>query len=277
MSGRDTSFYYSFLVLPPARRQAIVAVWDFCRAVDDTVDEAPMGSAEMRGQAKARLAEWRRELQTCFSGGACQSAQGQRLQPFVRQFALPVQPFADVIDGVEMDLEHLRYDTFDDLREYCLRVASAVGLVCVAIFGCPDPVARDYAVNLGIALQLTNIIRDVPVDLARGRLYLPLEDLERFGVSEQALREGRLTGQVRGLLRFECERARDFYDRAERSRPAGFRRRLVAADIMGAIYQAMLARIEARGYDVFSEIVRVPRPARAAIAAATWIRTMVRG
>jgi len=278
MSGRDTNFYYSFLVLPAAGRRAIVAVWDFCRAVDDAVDEAVPSTATAAGQvaaARGELARWRAELAACFGDGTPQTGQGLRLQPWIARFDLPRDAFEAVIDGVELDIGDAGYRRFGDLREYCIRVASAVGYICIAIFGCRDEAARQYATDLGIALQLTNIIRDVPTDLARGRLYLPMEDLERFGCPVDALRAGVVTEPVRRLLAFECERARAFYRAADRLLASSCRRRLVAARIMGAIYLAILTRIERRGYDVFSEVVRVPRPRRAVIAALTWARTLV--
>ncbi len=280
MSGRDTNFYYSFLVLPAVKRNAIVAVWDFCRAVDDAVDEAgpiaePCSKATAEAVACAELAKWRRELASCFGDGTPATSQGRRLHPYVAQFDLPRDAFERVIEGVEMDLHQQTYRTFSELREYCLRVASAVGHICLAIFGCRDAVARDYATNLGLALQLTNIIRDVPTDLARDRVYLPLEDLERFGCSIDSLRAGGVSDSIRQLLAFECGRARSFYDSAERLLNATDRRALVAARIMAAVYLAILRRIEQRGYDVFSGVVRVPRPRRAVIAATTWAKTII--
>ena len=277
MSGRDTNFYYSFLVLPSSQRRAIVAVWDFCRAVDDAVDEVVPAVASAAAQvaaARGELARWREELAACFGQTTPQTAQGAQLQPWIERFDLPRDAFEAVIDGVEMDLGDPGYRSFQDLREYCIRVASAVGYICIAIFGCRDQAARAYATELGIALQLTNIIRDVPADLARGRLYLPTEDLDRFECPVAALRTGIVTAPVRRLLAFECDRARAFYRDADRLLAASCPRRLVAARIMGAIYRAILTRIEHRGYDVFSEVVRVPRPRRAFIAAATWARTL---
>ena len=176
--ARKTSFYYSFLVLPAEQRRAIVAVWDFCRAVDDAVDEEPAASAGLPSGRDA-VAFWREELARAFDGGAPRTSQGRRLQPFIAAFGLPRQAFEDVIDGVAMDLDTTRYATFDDLFEYCRRVASAVGLICIRIFGCTSARACEYALNLGVALQLTNILRDVGGDLAKGRVYLPLEDLRR--------------------------------------------------------------------------------------------------
>jgi phytoene synthase len=273
--SRDTNFYYSFLVLPPRKRRAIVAVWDFCRAVDDAVDEVAAG-ADMGARAAAQLESWRLELDACYAaadeagGQSPRTAQGRMLRQYAREFNLPRAPFDELIEGVAMDLQYDRYPTFEALAEYCRRVASTVGLVCVEIFGYRNPRAREYAVNLGMALQLTNIIRDVGVDLQRGRTYLPAEDLERFGVTEEALRRGVVTTPVRRLLAFECARARDFYRRAAACLPPEDARSLVAAEIMGGIYLAILDRIERAGYDVFHERIRVPRPRRALIALRLW-------
>ena len=279
--SRDTSFYYSFLVLPPRKRQAVIAVWDFCRAVDDAVDEV-VPEAEWKGgltdaakqQASRAIAGWRAELDAMY-GGSPQSSQGRTLQPFIGEFALPRAQFAALIDGVEMDLDHARYPTFLALSEYCRRVASAVGLICLEIFGYRDPQSREYANSLGMALQLTNIIRDIAVDLRRGRVYLPAEDLARFGVTVEALEAGRVTPAVRDLLRYECEVARRYYQLAANQLPASDRRSLVAAEIMGAIYFAILKRIERADYDVFSRRIRVPRPHRAAIALRVWLRRLL--
>jgi phytoene synthase len=274
--GRDTNFYYSFLVLPPEKRRAIVGVWDFCRAVDDSVDEAASGATAIE------VARWREELAAAFDGGSPQTRQGRALVPLVRQFHLPRSAFDMLIEGVEMDVGHRRYETFAELYEYCIRGASAVGLICLEIFGYDDPRARQYATDLGVALQLTNILRDVPGDFAHGRLYVPLEDLRRHGVAEDDLAsemaragQGVRSPQVKALLRQQATRARDYYTRAAAGLPRGDARRLVAAEIMGAIYRRILDRIEAADYDVFSRVVRIPRPQRALIAATTWARTAV--
>jgi phytoene synthase len=279
--ARDTSFYYAFLMLPPAKRNAIVAVWDFCRAVDDAVDEAvPSWSGPLtddaRVKAERELDGWREEVRRSFEpdGEAPATRQGRALLPLVGAYGLPRQPFEDLIDGVAMDLARDRYENLDELLEYCRRVASAVGLICIEIFGCRDEGAREYAINLGIALQLTNIVRDVGVDLQRGRVYLPQEDLRRFGCDVADLSRGVVTPPVRALLAFEIARAREYFLRAARALPRADARRLVAAEIMGAIYQEILRRIERRGYDVFSQVIRVPRPARALVAATTWARTL---
>jgi phytoene synthase len=268
--SRDTNFYYSFLVLPAEKRRAIVGVWDFCRAVDDAADE-PSDALDQAG-VRVALDAWRDEIARCFTNGSPRTSQGRALQPLVEAFKLPRQPFDDLVDGVAMDVGERRYATFDELREYCYRVASTVGLICLEIFGYEDPGSREYAVNLGLALQLTNILRDVPADLARGRVYIPTADLDAFACTEEALRRGQVTGPVRALLAHQAARARAFYADARAALPATDARRLVAAEIMGAIYRAILSKIEARGYDVFSEVVRIPRPRRALIAAATWAR-----
>jgi phytoene synthase len=268
--ARDTSFSYSFLVLPDDQRRAIGVVWDFCRAVDDAVDEAVD-----RRTAETEVASWRAEVGRLFGSDAPVTPQAQRLKPYVSMFDLTRAPFDDLIDGVEMDLRRSRYDTFDELIGYCRRVASAVGLICIEIFGCRDSRSRDYAFNLGLALQVTNIIRDVKVDLDHGRVYLPQEDLARFGVTEQALAAGVVTEPIRRLLAHECQRARQFFAAAAQAMPHDDAHRLVAAEIMGGIYFEILQRIERRGYDVFRDVIRVPKIVRARIALTIWARSQL--
>ena len=267
--ARKTSFYYSFLVLPPDERRAIISVWDFCRAVDDAVDEAgPLSAGSSTREAVQR---WREELRRCYEGVAPRTPQGRRLQPFIARFDLPREAFEDVIDGVAMDLDTRRYQTFPDLLEYCRRVASAVGMICIRIFDCRSERSREYALNLGIALQLTNILRDVKTDLACGRVYLPLEDLAAAGCTVDDLAAGQMAAPVRRLMEFECGRAREFYRRAVDARLPEDRRRLVAAEIMRAVYFETLRRIERSGYDVFTARIRVPRSRQALIALRQWL------
>ncbi len=272
--SRDTNFYYSFLVLPTEKRRAIVAVWDFCRAVDDAVD-CPKHEAGIRS-LQEEIGRWRHELNHCYGQSMPVTDEGRHLKPYIDRFELPRKPFEDLIDGVEMDVTCKRYDTFSHLYQYCLRVASAVGLICIEIFGYQNPRARDYAVALGVALQLTNIVRDVPVDLANDRIYLPQEDLARFGVTECSLAAG-LSEPVAELMAFECNRARAYYHASQEALPDEDARSLVAAEIMSGIYVAILNRIEKREYDIFSEVVRVPRPRRALIAMQVWAQVMTRG
>jgi 15-cis-phytoene synthase len=263
--ARDTSFSYSFVVLPAAQRRAIGVVWDFCRAVDDAVDEAVNATI-----AAAEVVNWRSEVARVFGDETPATPQGVNLKPYAALFSLSRQPFDDLVDGVEMDLHRSRYDTFDELTGYCRRVASAVGVMCIEVFGCRDSRSREYAFNLGLALQLTNIIRDVKSDLQQGRIYLPQEDLSRFGVTEAALAAGEMTAPVRKLLAHECQRARHFFNAAAQAMPVAESRKLIAAEIMGGIYFEILQRIERRGYDVFSERVRVPKFVRARIALQIW-------
>jgi phytoene synthase len=271
---RKTSFYYSFLVLPGPQRRAITAVFDFCRAVDDAVDlESDPGRAE------AAIEQWRLEIARVFEGGVPETPQGRALQPFVAPFHLPREQFDALVDGVAMDARPRRYSTFSDLEPYCHRVASAVGLICAEIFGYRDRATLTYARDLGVALQLTNILRDVGVDYSRGRMYLPLEDLARFGCTEDDIRRevdeagaGVRSPKVRALLEHQAGRARIFFSRATRALPPGDRRRFVAAEIMRAIYEAILSGIEQANFDVFSRVIRVPRPAQARLAVQTWWR-----
>jgi len=240
-------------------------VWDFCRAVDDAVDEAADPAT-----AATEVVKWREEVGRLFGPDTPQTPQARNLKPFVETFVLSRQPFDDLVDGVEMDLRQSRYQTFDELVGYCRRVASAVGVMCIEVFGCRDSRSREYAFNLGLALQLTNIIRDIKADLTQGRVYLPQEDLARFSVSEQELAAGVTTEAIRKLLAHECQRARQFYTAAAQAMPHAESRKLVAAEIMGAIYFEILQRIERRGYDVFSERIRVPKLQRARLALQIW-------
>jgi 15-cis-phytoene synthase len=251
--SRDTSFYYSFFVLPPRKRSAIIAVWDFCRAVDDAVDEAPDGTS-----AHTRLSLWRDELAALYTpGNAPSTAQGRALQPYVAEFNLPRKPFDDLIDGVEMDLALVRYQTFAELADYCRRVASAVGLVCVEIFGYRDTASRSYAMDLGMALQLTNIIRDVGDDARRGRIYLPISELKRFDVKAHELLKREppwgYSERFTALMRFQAERAHATYDEALRLLPGADRQAQKPGLMMANIYRALLREIEADGFNVLHQ------------------------
>ena len=273
---RKSSFYYSFLVLPAPQRRAILAVFDFCRAVDDSVDLEPDPS-----RAAGALTFWRGEIARVFGQAAPQSPQGRQLQPFASALDLPREQFDALVDGVAMDASPRRYATFAELEPYCHRVASSVGLICAAVFGALDDAAREYARDLGVALQLTNILRDVGVDYRRGRFYVPLDDLDRFGCREDDIRQeverggrsGLQSERVRALLEHQAARARVFFGRATRALPPGQSRRFVAAEVMHGVYRELLRRIEAAGCDVFGDLIRVPRPVQARIAVGTWWRT----
>jgi phytoene synthase len=263
-----SNFFYAFLLLPRAQREAIFAVYAFCRIVDDAVDEGAD-----RSRQRAELARWRAEIARVWGAGEPEHPAAQRLREAVRQFPIPREALEEIIAGVEMDLDTTSYETFKDLYPYCYRVASAVGLCSIAIFGYTDPRAQDYAINLGVALQLTNILRDVQMDARIGRVYLPQEDLRRFGVSADDLRAGRYSPAFEALMAFEASRAREYYARAWRGLPSADRRTLFAAEIMGRTYFALLQAIEARRFDVFRERVTVPTRRRIAIALACWARS----
>jgi phytoene synthase len=272
---RSTSFYFSFLALPGPRRRAITAVFDFCRAVDDAVD---LETDPVRIGAALDL--WRGEVARVFTGGEPITEQGRQLHPFVKVNHLPRQHFDALVDGVAMDAAGTQYRTFADLEPYCHRVASAVGLICAEIFEYREKGVLDYARDLGVALQLTNILRDVGVDFRNGRRYLPDEDLARFGCTwDDIAREVNEAGQgvrserVRALLAFQGARAREFFARAVAALPKTEARRFVPAEIMRAVYWELLMRIERGHYDVFTQVVRVPRPAQARLAIGTWWRT----
>jgi len=269
---RKTSFYYSFLVLPAPKRRAILAVFDFCRAVDDSVDLAADTTA-----AAAGLDRWRAELGRVFEGQAPLTPQGRALQPCVTPFNLPRAQFEALLAGVAMDVGQRRYGTFADLEAYCHRVASAVGLICAEIFGYRERAVLDYARDLGVALQLTNILRDVAVDYRVGRCYVPIEDLARFECTEADIaREiehagrGVQSDRVRAVLEHQAARARLFFARASRALPAGDALAFLPAEIMRVIYRDLLRRIEGRACDVFSHLVRVPRARQAQLAMTTW-------
>ena len=262
-----SNFYYAFLALPRARREALYAVYAFCRTVDDIADLGSDADAQRAG-----LAAWRRDIALCYEDGAVPGHPiARQLAAAVRRFALPRTALEAIIEGCEMDLERTTYETIEELLPYCHRVASAVGLCCVEIFGYTDARARDYAVSLGTALQLTNIIRDVGADARSGRIYLPLQDLRRFGVSRDDLRAGRYGDAFVRLMAFQAARAREHYARAWAALPAADARSLVPAEIMGRIYWALLEEIEARGFRVFDERIALSARRKAGIALRCWM------
>jgi phytoene synthase len=264
-----TSFYYAFRILPVRKRRAIYALYSFCRMVDDCVDEPD-------GEGEAGLRRWAEEVQRCYEGRPSTEL-GRNLAEALFEFPIPRGCFQDIIGGCRMDLTTNRYATFPDLRVYCERVASAVGLAAIEIFEYTDPRTRQYAVQLGVALQLTNILRDVADDAVRGRIYLPQEDLARFGVSEADLRAAAAKGgdappAVRELLAFEAARARTHYDLARDLLPAADRKAMTPAEIMAAVYGELLDEIVRRGYPLGGR-VRLSRPRKAWIALRTLVRS----
>ena len=261
-----SNFAWAFRLLPADRRRALMAVYAFCRSADDLADEP--------GQAvdvPKLLARWRVELDAAYAGRPDHPI-GIALADAVRRFAIPREHFEEVVAGVEMATTRDRYETWDDLRLYCYRVAGAVGLICIEIFGYQNASAREYAVELGLAFQLTNILRDVAEDAARGRIYLPREDLRRFGVAEEDLLEGRFTEAFREVMAFESARAGEHYGRARFLLAEEDRASLAAAEAMRLIYEQLLRRITFRRWDVFGPRVVLTRPEKAGLAVAAWVR-----
>ncbi|MCU0241404.1 MAG: presqualene diphosphate synthase HpnD [Vicinamibacteria bacterium] len=248
-----TTFYYAFRILPRAKREAIYALYAFCRAVDDCVDE-PDGGGE------AGLQMWTAEVDRCFTGRATTDI-GRDLAQALARFPMPRAALLDIIAGCRMDLLVNRYASFDDLRVYCLRVASAVGLATIEIFGYRNPRTREFALELGLALQLTNILRDIAADARRDRLYIPQDELQRFGVEEGELlnaeRHTHPSTPVRALLAHQAERARAHYERAASLLPREDRRSLLCARLMGNLYRAILIEIENRGCPIGEPRVRL--------------------
>ena len=265
-----SNFYYAFLTLPRPRRDALYAVYAFCRTVDDIADlgqERGVDVATLRGE----LASWREEIARCYApGGRPEHPIAQRLAVAVRTYPIPQETLRAIVDGVVMDLDGTVYETEDQLYPYCYRVASAVGLAAIEIFGYTDPGARRYATNLGIALQLTNIIRDVGSDARAGRVYVPREDLRTFGVTPDDLSTGRYTDAFVALMAHQAARARRFYREAREAFPRSDARSLIPAEIMGQIYWALLGRIEALRYRVLDERVTVSAGRKVAIALRCW-------
>jgi len=263
-----TSFYYAFRVLPARKRRAIYALYSFCRVVDDCVDEPG-------GEREAGLRRWAEEVRRCYEGKPATEL-GRDLAEALFEFPIPRGCFEDIVAGCRMDLTTTRYPAFTDLRKYCERVASAVGLAAIEIFEYTDPRTRRYAVELGVALQLTNILRDIAGDAARGRIYLPQEDLARFGVSEAELLAvmggGGSTAAVRELLAFQAARARAHYDLARDLLPAADRKAMTPAEIMAAVYRALLDEIVRRAYPVGGRVT-LSRPRKAWIALRTFVRS----
>ncbi|HPA46924.1 MAG TPA: presqualene diphosphate synthase HpnD [bacterium] len=260
-----SNFYYALRFLPRLKREAIYSVYAFCRFVDDAVDEA-----DDEADAERKIAGWRSEIGNLFDGNPSHPVT-RDLQSTLKQFPIPREYFEELIAGVEMDVRYARYPTFDDLLPYCHRVASVVGLISIEIFGYRDARAKDFARDLGIALQLTNILRDVGKDAEQNRIYLPLEDLKQFGVTEEEILQKRSSPQMRLLLEKQYHRALDFYRRASECAKEMADPQMFPAQIMGAIYRRILARIAEQDFSVFGERITIPTWEKLSIAFQAWI------
>jgi phytoene synthase len=246
------NFYYSFVVLPPEKRRAFCAVYAFMRYCDDISDGD--GGLETK---RSRLRDWRAQLDEAYSNGPCRNPILPAFRDAVRLFSIPAQYFHWIIDGAEMDLDAFRYDTFDDLYRYCFHVASAVGFVCLQIFGSDDERAKKYAEQCGIAFQLTNILRDIKEDASMGRIYLPAEDLKKFRYSPEELRDGIIDDRFTSLMRFEADRAKHYYSEARNLLPLVEKVSKPALWAMMEIYERLLDRITERRFDVFRDRIRL--------------------
>jgi phytoene synthase len=256
-----TNFMISFSMLPEQKRDAIHTVYAFCRCTDDIVDEGA-GDDESKS---AMLARWSAELERGFRGESMYPLLN-KLSIIATRFNIPAVHFFDLIRGMRMDLEKTRYETFEELAEYCYRVASSVGLMCSEIFGYRNRTTLQYAIDLGIALQLTNIVRDVRSDAQRGRIYIPHEDFERFGYTEEQLLASVYNEAFVRLMRFETQRAREYYTRARASLAAEDHRAFAAARIMDRIYSRILDKIERKHYAVFEGKISISKFSKLVIA-----------
>jgi 15-cis-phytoene synthase len=259
----------AFILLPRAKRDAMSALYAFCRAVDDVADDESVPGEQRRIQ----LAAWREDIRRTVENQRPQFLINQEFQPVISQFHLPYALFDDLIKGCEMDLDRQRYENYEQLELYCHRVASVVGLLSIEIFGYHDPACRDYAIHLGKALQLTNILRDVRTDAARGRIYLPQSELEQFDVREKEILAFKYSANYRALAASVAGRARNFYRLARQTLPQEDRKSMVAAELMGAVYWQLLNKLEAGQFNVFGdEPVRLHKAQKLVLIFRAWLR-----
>jgi len=261
-----SSFYYSFLFLPPERRRAITALYAFCREVDDTVDECTDVSI-----ARAKLAWWRSEIGTMINGTPTHPVT-QALQPHLTVYSLEITHLLAIIDGMEMDLDQTRYLDFAGLRKYCWHVASVVGILSAKIFGVTDVRTLEYAEKLGLAFQLTNIIRDVGEDARKGRIYLPVNELQQFNVTAADILNARHTEDFEKLMQFQAERAQHCYTEALALLPKADRRAQRPGLIMAAIYRALLNEIQRDGFHVLNQRISLTPIRKLWLAWITYVR-----
>ena len=261
-----SSFYYSFLFLAPERRRAITALYAFCREVDDTVDECTDQSI-----ARIKLAWWRSEVSTMFAGTPSHPVM-LALQPHLAVYKLQEKHLQAIIDGMQMDLDQTRYLDYPALQKYCWHVASVVGILSASIFGVSNPKTLEYAEKLGLAFQLTNIIRDVGEDARKGRIYLPINELQQFGVTATDLLNARHSDKFENLMRFQVQRAKTIYDQAFALLPAEDRRAQRPGLMMAAIYRTVLDEIERDNFQVLTQRISLTPLRKLWLAWKTYIR-----
>ncbi len=259
----------AFILLPKEKRGAMAGLYAFCREVDDVADEESRPTNERR----LALQQWREDIRRACTGGQTGFAVNRELQPVIARYHLPFRLFDELIQGVEMDLDINRYDTLEELETYCYRVASVVGLLSIEIFGYNDPRCRDYAIFLGKALQLTNILRDVRVDAEKGRIYLPLTKLRQFNVSEAEILNLEYSERFENLASDIAQLARSYYSRAREILPASERRSMIAAELMGSVYWRLLEKLEKRRFNVFGkQPTRLNKVQKIFLVLRTWYR-----
>jgi phytoene synthase len=261
----------AFILLPKAKRDGMTALYAFCREVDDVADEESVPVEQRRAQ----LAAWRADVALACAGRPAEFRVNQELQPIIAAHRLPFGLFDELLLGVEMDLDIKRYESYEQLENYCYRVASVVGLISVEIFGYKNSACRDYADYLGKALQLTNILRDVRTDAERGRIYLPRSELIRFNVSEEEILRSQYSDRFRQLAASVAARARHYYRLARETLPAEDRRAMCAAELMGSVYWRLLRKLERQEFDVFGpNPTRLSKGQKLLLIARTWYRIL---
>jgi phytoene synthase len=263
-----SNFYYAFSVLPKEKREAIYTLYSFCRQTDDIAD-----SNESSYKKEKTLEFWEKELFRQFEFQ--DHTRFDTVWKIAQRFRIPLEYFLELINGVRMDLAHVRFSSIEDLITYCYRVASVVGLMSIQIFGYHDERVKEYAVNLGIALQLTNIMRDVGIDAELGRVYLPLEDLERFGISVQNIIQKKVGEEFQQLMEYQYERAQRYYQRAAKTLPSSERRNMIPSQIMKNIYHHLLQIIARKNFNVLYQKVEIPNFIKLSIACKTLITEAV--
>lgn len=268
--ARARNFYYTFLLLPPERRRCIFAVYAFSRRADDAVD-----AVEEAGVPREQALSDLEDLRALLHGSRPEDPLAPALRDTIRRHEIPLEPFEELLAGMAMDLDKTHYETYEELEQYCYRAASVVGLISMEIFGYTNPrarlEAREPAIRLGLAMQLTNILRDVAEDLERGRIYLPAEDLKRFAYSREDLERRVVDDRFRNLMAHEVARARGLFREAEELYPRVLEESRYCPVLLGRFYSRILERIEAGGYDVLGRRPRLPLHEKLRIAGRTWL------
>lgn len=259
----------AFVLLPRPRRDAMSGLYAFCREVDDVADEESV-PVETR---RAQLAGWRADIRRACEGATPEFVVNRELQPVIKEFGLRFELFDELIKGCEMDLDTKRYETYEQLEVYCYRVASAVGLLSIEIFGYLNPACREYAVYLGKALQLTNILRDVRTDAERGRIYLPQSEMKRFNVREEEILRFEYSERFHELAKSVAARARHFYRLARETLPPEDRKAMVSANLMGLVYWRLLRKLERKNFNVFGpQPIRLTKLQKVLLILRSWIQ-----